>query len=535
MSGRAGVAAAAWTTLAVLVGTGVPAAAVAPEGTDSAGAVGTTVTEVPLVVPPAAAAAARGPSPEAVVAARVAPTADRVLTDPIPMDDHQTLGLTWPAGADGGTLEPRVRVLADGEWSAWREVPHEEVTADPGTADAAHAGGARGGTESVWVGDAAEAVQLSFAATDAGGPDGLALVLVGSDLVAPTAATEPLAAGSLAGDLAAVAPVPQLVSRAEWGAAPQVCTPDVASRGLVGAVLHHTAGSNAYATQAEAMQQIRNDQRYHITGRGWCDLGYNFVVDKWGTVYEGRANSATQPVIGVHAGGFNTGTVGISMLGEYGALTPPAAVQESVARVVAWRLGQYHRDPAGWLTYRTLGGENSRFPAGTDVTLPVLFSHRDVGLTACPGNAGYQTLGWLRERARQLVGTTFVNPAATPTTLSPDTPVTVRAATLGDISWRLEVTHAVSGQLLASSVGYAQQAFGGVVASWDGRGPDGQYVGIGRYRLTLTGVDEAGRAVVPWTSTVSALRDPDPPTVDPVPLVGGLELVPVTPARLLRF
>src|SRR5665647_2868216 len=112
------------------------------------------------------------------------------------------------------------------------------------------------------------------------------------------------------------APVPTIITREQWGARPQVCTPDVATtHGLIGAVVHHTAGSNGYSTIAEAMQQIRGDQAYHIDGRGWCDIGYNFVVDKWGNIYEGRANSLTRPVIGVHAGGFNTGTVGVSMLG----------------------------------------------------------------------------------------------------------------------------------------------------------------------------------------------------------------------------
>lgn len=519
--------------------------------------VDTSVAEIPLVVPPAdeapvepglaaadlAADDAVEPesADEPVVAALAAPVDRRVVTDVIDAEGFQTLGVTWPGDADPADLAPAVRVLTDGEWSEWQEVPIEDTAPDPGTPDAA--GAVRGGTESVWLGGAPEAVQLSFAATPEGGPDDLTLVLIGSEPVDPAPVDGLVGAPALGeaqvtqaawGDtgIAALAPVPRVISRAEWGAAPQVCTPDVSSRGLVGAVLHHTAGSNAYANQAQAMQQIRNDQRYHIQGRGWCDIGYNFIVDKWGNIYEGRANSSTQPVIGVHAGGFNTATVGISMLGTYDGL-PPVVTQESVARIVAWRLGQYHRDPAGWFTYHTLGGENSKYPAGVDVNLPALFAHRDVAYTACPGNGGYQVLPNIRGRARELIGSSFVNPTATPTTLSPDQTLTVRAATFGNINWRLEVRHAVSGTLLASSTGYAQQAYGGVVATWDGKGPDGKYVGVGSYRLTLTGTDTGGQAVHPWTTTVQALRDTSPPVVDPVPLTGNLRFVPVTPARLL--
>jgi hypothetical protein len=189
---------------------------------------------------------------------------------------------------------------------------------------------------------------------------------------------------------------PRIISRAEWGARAQVCTPDVATQ-LVGAAVHHTAGSNNYATLEQAMQQIRNDQRYHIEGRGWCDLGYNFVVDKWGNIYEGRANSLTKPVVGVHAGGFNTGTVGVSMLGTYGA-APPAATQKSVAHIIGWRLGYYGVNPQGTMSYWTNVGENSKFQ-NQWVTLPRVFGHRDVAYTACPGEGGQNALPWIRATA----------------------------------------------------------------------------------------------------------------------------------------
>ncbi len=333
-----------------------------------------------------------------VVAAAEVVAPDRVASEVVDTADVQTIGLTWPTDADGAALEPEVRVQTDGEWSPWQPIGEDEEAPDAGTADADNAA-ARGGTEAVWIGDA-EAVQLSFSA-DVAQPEDMSLVLVGSEEV-PLPADDALvgevtvdatSASLVTGSLAAATPALTVIPRSGWGARDQVCTPDVASA-LVGAVVHHTAGANGYQTQAQAMQQIRNDQRYHIEGRQWCDLGYNFVVDKWGNIYEGRANSLTKAVIGVHAGGFNTGTVGVSMLGTYDA-APSAATQQSVGQIIGYRLAAYGVNPRGSMSYTTGSGENSKF-RNTTVTLPRVFGHRDVAYTACPGNGGYAALGNIR-------------------------------------------------------------------------------------------------------------------------------------------
>jgi uncharacterized protein with LGFP repeats len=221
------------------------------------------------------------------------------------------------------------------------------------------------------------------------------------DAVVRTAAVVPMAAAPSASAL-------DVITRAEWGAPAPTCRPDSAPT-LVGAVLHHTAGSNGYATVAQAKQQIRNDAAYHMTGRGWCDLGYNFIVDKWGNIYEGRAGSLTSPVIGVHAGGFNTGTVGISLLGTYTSAPSPAVV-DAVARIVGSRLGAYGIDPNGTMRYATANGENSRF-TNTTVTLPRVLGHRDVAFTVCPGNGGQAVLGAIRAKAASYRGDTAVRDA----------------------------------------------------------------------------------------------------------------------------
>jgi hypothetical protein len=365
----------------------------------------------PTPTPPPAPAEAVDPADEDVVAAELTAD-DRVLTEAIETEDVQTLGITWPEGAEAGGLAPQVRTREGETWSGWSALEVSETAPDAGSADATHE--TRSGTDSFWIGEA-DAVQLSFLATPDGGPADMALTLVGSELVEPAAAgVQGTVEGAVAeGDafvrsavyrddsaasVRTVASQPAVISRAQWGARGQVCAPDVA-RSLVGAVVHHTAGSNAYTSVAAAMQQIRNDQAYHIDGRGWCDLGYNFIVDKWGNIYEGRANSLSQAVIGVHAGGFNTGTVGVAMLGTYSS-APSAATQQAVGAIIGWRLGTYGLDPQGWMSYATGVGENSRYQ-NTTVSLPRVFGHRDVSYTACPGDGGQAALQNIRTIASQ--------------------------------------------------------------------------------------------------------------------------------------
>ncbi len=396
-----------------------PAAAVRTGAVPPAPPDSVVVQEVALDVeadPSGAFAAPAEPSPDApssgqpvvdplaepVVAQPGGASDGRVDTPPIDASQVDTLGVTWPKGTPADVLDPQIRMRADGRWSDWTPLD-SDIAPDEGTADARTV---RDGTDSVWVGDA-DAVQLSFAATPEGGPDDMQIALVRpADAVeagGSGATVSPAAFVASRGEVrsAAATNAPAVISRGDWGARPEACTPDVAF-GLVGAVVHHTAGSNSYATVAQAMAQIRGDQAYHIDGRGWCDIGYNFVVDKWGNIYEGRANSLTQPVIGVHAGGFNTGTVGVAMLGDYSTVAPSAAELDAVARVIGYLLGAYGRNPDGLVTYTTLGGENSRFTPGTTLTLPVVMGHRDVAYTACPGNLGYAALPWIRVRARQI-------------------------------------------------------------------------------------------------------------------------------------
>ncbi|MFJ4965607.1 N-acetylmuramoyl-L-alanine amidase [Streptomyces sp. NPDC088729] len=116
-------------------------------------------------------------------------------------------------------------------------------------------------------------------------------------------------------------------------------------------MVHHTAESNSYSC-ADAPKVVRGIYAYHVKQLGWKGIGYNFVVDKCGTVYEGRNGGVGRSVMGAHAYGFNAETTGISVLGTYTYTdaAPSQVAMTSVARIAAWKLGQYGVNLAGTTT-----------------------------------------------------------------------------------------------------------------------------------------------------------------------------------------
>ena len=198
----------------------------------------------------------------------------------------------------------------------------------------------------------------------------------------------------------AVAGSPPIVSRAGWGADESIVrsAPQYADA-LHLAIVHHTAGSNTY-TKADAPAVVRGIELYHVQANGWNDIGYNLLVDRFGTVYEGRAGGVDRNVVGAHALGFNTGSVGVALLGTYGATAPSQAAQDALAKTLAWRLDVAHVDPLSTLT--AISGGSERFPVGTSVSLRAVSGHRDTGLTECPGNALYAQLDAIAARAEAI-------------------------------------------------------------------------------------------------------------------------------------
>ncbi|MFL5996244.1 MAG: N-acetylmuramoyl-L-alanine amidase [Streptomyces sp.] len=195
---------------------------------------------------------------------------------------------------------------------------------------------------------------------------------------------------------------PRIVTRRGWGADESLRERRFVYTKKVKAVfVHHTASGNGYRC-AQVPSLIRGIYRYHVKSMGWRDIGYNFLVDKCGNIYEGRAGGVAKAVLGAHTLGFNTNSAGIAVVGSYGSKKPPAAVTNAVARLAAWKLGLYGGNPKG-KTYLKSGGGN-RYPKGRKVRLNVISGHRDGFATECPGRQLYRKLGFTRTTAARLQG-----------------------------------------------------------------------------------------------------------------------------------
>ena len=191
--------------------------------------------------------------------------------------------------------------------------------------------------------------------------------------------------------------MPRVVSRARWGADESLrCKDADYDDGVKAIALHHTAGSNDY-TRAQAAAQVRAAYQYHAQNLGWCDIGYNALVDKYGTIYEGRYGGLDEAVQGAHIGGFNENTWGISMIGNYEKTQPTAALLKSVTDLAGWKAAISGVDPESRVNLRSQGFSGSRYPAGAYAPVYGFFGHSDAHFTACPGR--YTIALWPQIRA----------------------------------------------------------------------------------------------------------------------------------------
>jgi uncharacterized protein with LGFP repeats len=277
---------------------------------------------------------------------------------------------------------------------------------DPGRQAAATAGThIRGGTEPVWTGPSA-GIEAEVVTRSGARPSDVRLDLVdpGSSAAdSVVGAPELQSAPELQGAPEASLTAPEVQSRADWGADEEIRTwePEYAPT-LKAATLHHTTGTNDY-TAGQVPAMIRAIYRYHAVSRGWGDIGYNIIVDKFGRIWEGRYGGLDSTVIGAHAGGFNAGTVGVAMLGDYSQVDPSQPMVDAIVAFIAWKFDDYGLDPEKKTTLTSAGGGTSRYPAGKKVTLPTVFGHRDSGRTECPGDRGYDRLPESRDAIAQRI------------------------------------------------------------------------------------------------------------------------------------
>jgi len=256
-----------------------------------------------------------------------------------------------------------------------------------------------------------------------------------------------------------------VTTRAEWGANASYMSwdPEYARAGHV--VVHHTAGTNSYSA-GQSASIVRGIYYYHAVVLDWGDIGYNFLVDKFGTVFEGRSGSVAAPAgrmsIGAHARGVNTGTMGISMMGDYSTVSPSDAQLSSVGKMAGWFLKRAGiSDVTGWAGLHVWTTE--RYQAGSTISMPRILGHRDVGYTTCPGNVGYSKLGTIRAIAKAQGSSPQGGSSSAPSTVPQDHPgaVALRGA-LGANGWIGAATSGVQ----ASAKGGVFQSFEQGVGYW---------------------------------------------------------------------
>ncbi|TQK52325.1 FG-GAP repeat protein [Streptomyces sp. SLBN-118] len=235
-----------------------------------------------------------------------------------------------------------------------------------------------------------------------------------ADTATPTDTASPTPTDSVTPTPTATKPVPlpstvrqpPIISRAQWGAdESMVDDPAEYIEKIQAVFIHHTVGSNNYSC-AESAALVRGIMTYHIQSEGWNDLGYNFLVDKCGQIFEGRGGGIDLPVKGAHTYGFNSYSTAISFLGDFEgdpatgkpAGKPTKAALQAAARVAAWKLGQYGGDPQGTVTL-TAQGNTGKYTEGQQATMKVISGHRDAYATACPGKNLYAKLPSIRDFA----------------------------------------------------------------------------------------------------------------------------------------
>jgi hypothetical protein len=354
------------------------------------------------------------PRPSAVVQESAGRVVSRPLVAPQRFD---IVGLRWRAGSPRAKVELRVR-RAHGRWSRWAN-----ATPDPGHAPDVGRGepAPRGVSEAVWTGgadqvqyrasDGLRGVELNFINTT-----GSATAADRAETAVRTAANKGIA-GVATLFTASGASQPAMITRSDWGA-DRYCPPRARSEaGEVKAVfVHHTATTTSYSP-SQGASIVRGICRYHVESNGWDDIGYNFLVDKYGQIYEGRNGGVRRANVGAQAQGWNAQSTGIANIGTFDSSGQSSAGLRALDRLITWKLEVHHVPLGGRVTLTSAGGSTNRYPAGQRVTFNRISGHRDGNLTECPGNAHYAQLPRLR-RAVEAHGTSDTTPPATPQNLT---------------------------------------------------------------------------------------------------------------------
>jgi len=387
---------------ALVAGSADNAHATPPSGTRSTPAVASTATPSsprPVLVPVTPTVRSypvTGVSPAAVSrlatsGARRTASSYAGLSAPEPAHGVAITGATWTGKAPAGlTLEVRTRTT--GSWSHWTTLAYDvEHGPSVGSQEAANA---RPGTDPFVAGDVDD-VQLRALSDTGALPRGLALTVIDPGASRPAEVTSskqatartaaPSATATVPLGSATATPPPIINSRAAWGADEGLRDCCVEYGEVHAGFVHHTVNANDY-TRAEVPAILRGIYAYHTQSRGWRDIGYNFLVDKFGRIWEGRYGGVSLPVVGAHTLNYNENSFAGSAIGNFETARPSAAMIDAYARLFAWKLSLHGVRP------------NSRQDvAGTPFN--AINGHIDAAQTACPGRYLYAEIPSIIQKA----------------------------------------------------------------------------------------------------------------------------------------
>ena len=169
--------------------------------------------------------------------------------------------------------------------------------------------------------------------------------------------------------------------------------------------VHHTVNANDYS-RAEVPGILRSIYAYHTRSLGWSDVGYNFLVDRFGRIWEGRYGGVARPVVGAHTLGYNDYSFAMSAIGNFETAQPTDVMLRAYGQLFAWKLSLHGVNPAS--TSQKIGRG----------TFQAINGHRDAGSTACPGKYLYAKLPLIRQYASSAAPTTPAPPVVQPIAIS---------------------------------------------------------------------------------------------------------------------
>ena len=289
------------------------------------------------------------------------------------------VGVTWPKGATSDKDTYQIRTMTGATWSQWQSMT--VIDGGPGSGPSATTG-----TDPYIVIGASKYEVRSLT----------------TEVTAPTAATvQAVDPGTSNADVVQQAPgaaaaattKPAIHTRAQWGADESKMTWAPSYGKVSVGFVHHTDGSNNYAA-GDVAGIVRGIYAYHAVSLGWGDIGYNFLVDRFGGIWEGRAGGMDKPVIGGQVYNYNAVSTGVSGIGDFTSAAVPQAMTDAFKRVLGWRLSVAGIPATGASPVQAPGGAYIQRISG----------HRDVGGTACPGNSLYARLGEIRAGAAAIIG-----------------------------------------------------------------------------------------------------------------------------------